>query len=100
VATPELDDEDAGEVRGLDLASLSRHRCTSALSSSPMMVRASEPPMKLRLFAKSAIISLCTFIVVFSRVRQATHTSRRYVPKSLRCNDTMQNRILQLKSER
>ena len=44
----ELDNQVVGEVLRLDLAALLRHSRTSMASSSPMMMRASEPPMKVR----------------------------------------------------
>ena len=44
-----LNDQIAGQVLRIDLAALSRHNLSSATSSLPMMIRASEPPMKLRL---------------------------------------------------
>jgi hypothetical protein len=44
---PELDYEIAGQVLRLDFAALFSPEA-SAPSSSPMMMRASEPPMKLR----------------------------------------------------
>src|SRR5262249_31127342 len=40
----------------------SRQRRTSAASSEPMMIRASEPPMKLRLLVESANLKICLFI--------------------------------------
>src|SRR6516225_3323827 len=40
----------------------SRQRRTSAASSEPMMIRASEPPMKLRLLMESANLKICLFI--------------------------------------
>src|SRR5262249_50491516 len=40
----------------------SRHRRTRAASSPPMMIRASEPPMKLRLLMESANLKICLFI--------------------------------------
>ena len=45
---PELDYEVAGEVLRLGLVRFSRHRRTKAASSLPMMIRASEPPIKER----------------------------------------------------
>jgi hypothetical protein len=48
---PQLYNEVAGQVLRLGLASfLARQRRTSAASSFPMMIRASEPPVKHRLF--------------------------------------------------
>jgi hypothetical protein len=49
----------------------SRHSRMSAGSSSPMMTRASEPPMKLRLFVESATLMLACVIVhpVLDRLR-------------------------------
>src|SRR5471032_338426 len=46
----------------------SRHSRSRAASSSPMMIRASEPPMKLRLSDESANNPPCT-LTVFSLVR-------------------------------
>ena len=43
---PELDDEVAGQVLGLGLAAFLAPKLNQAASSSPMMIRASEPPMK------------------------------------------------------
>src|SRR6266404_147370 len=40
----------------------SRHSRMSAASSSPIMTRASEPPMKVRLLMESASLKLCWFI--------------------------------------
>src|SRR5262249_11661131 len=40
----------------------SRQSRTRATSSPPMMIRASEPPMKLRLVAESAILRICAAI--------------------------------------
>ena len=44
----ELDDEIAGEVFGLDLAPFFPPQAEQGASSSPMMIRASEPPIKKR----------------------------------------------------
>jgi hypothetical protein len=44
----ELDDQVAGEVLRLDLAALLPPQAEQGGSSSPMMIRASEPPMKRR----------------------------------------------------
>jgi hypothetical protein len=43
---PKLDNEIARKVLGLDFAPLSRQRRKRAASSLPMVIRASEPPMK------------------------------------------------------
>jgi len=43
---PELDDEIAGQILRLDLAALLMPCRMRAASSLPMMIRASEPPMK------------------------------------------------------
>ena len=51
----ELDDQVVREVLWLDLAALFPPKPDRAASSSPMMMRASEPPMKLRLVGESAI---------------------------------------------
>src|SRR2546422_8830435 len=40
----------------------SRQRRTRAASSEPMMIRASEPPMKLRLLMESTNLKICLFI--------------------------------------
>ena len=40
----------------------SRQRRIKAASSLPMMIRASEPPMKLRLLMESANLKFCLFI--------------------------------------
>ena len=45
---PELDDEVVREVLGFDLAALLTPEPDECRSSSPMMIRASEPPMKER----------------------------------------------------
>jgi hypothetical protein len=47
----ELDDEVAGEVLGLVSTRFSCQRRRRAASSLPMMIRASEPPMKERRFS-------------------------------------------------
>jgi hypothetical protein len=49
-----LPDRSSGSISPL----FSRHSRSRAAWSSPMTTRASEPPMKLRLFAESAIVSL------------------------------------------
>ena len=50
---PQLDDQVAGEVLRLGLAPLLSPEPARVASSSPMMMRASEPPMKLRRSAGS-----------------------------------------------
>ena len=55
---PELDDEVAREVLRLGLAALLPPEPRRAASSSPMMIRASEPPMKQRRSETLAISSL------------------------------------------
>jgi hypothetical protein len=51
---PDLDDEVCREVLRPDLPRFSCHSRIRAFSSCPMMIRASEPPMKLRRSAESA----------------------------------------------
>ena len=58
---PELDNEVAREVSGSASPRFSRQRRRRAASSLPMMIRTSEPPMKLRLFTESANKSVCMF---------------------------------------
>ena len=56
--TMRLPDRSSGSAS----ARFSRHKRIRAASSQPMMMRASEPPMKLRLMIESAKLNLCVFI--------------------------------------
>ena len=61
---PELNDEVSRQVLGLGLAAfLPPKPDAGPLRPTPMMIRASEPPMKLRLFVESANVRTC---MVFS----------------------------------
>jgi hypothetical protein len=55
VATPSCTTRLPERSRGSASPSFSRHSLSKAGSSSPMMIRASEPPMKLRLLIESVI---------------------------------------------
>jgi hypothetical protein len=52
----ELDDEVAGKVLWLGLPLFSRHRRRRASSLVPMIIRASEPPIKVRLFREFSVL--------------------------------------------
>jgi hypothetical protein len=59
---PKLHDEVGRQVLRLGFARFSRQRRSKAFSSPPMMIRASEPPMKERLFAESARLTVVEFM--------------------------------------
>jgi hypothetical protein len=68
---PELDDEIAGKVLRPDLARFSRQSRIRAASSSPMMIRASEPPMKVRLLPTRALfLRYCDMIPFLSESKR------------------------------
>jgi hypothetical protein len=70
---PNLDDQIPDKSSGSTSPRFSRQRRISELSSLPMIIRASEPPMKLRLRAESVItlfrVSIAFLGVVIPRRR-------------------------------
>ena len=70
----ELNDEIAGQVLGLDLAALLPPQPDQGRLVSPMMIRASEPPMKLRLFVESANVRTCMVISPSGAHRNELHS--------------------------
>src|SRR5215471_20827356 len=62
VATPSCTMRLPDRSSGAASPRFSRQRRTSAASSEPMMIGASEPPMKLRLLMESVNLRICLFI--------------------------------------
>src|SRR6516165_3010373 len=59
VAAPSCTMRSPDSSSGAASSRFSRQRRTRAASSAPMMIRASEPPMKLRLLMESANVEIC-----------------------------------------
>ena len=93
---PELDDEVARQVFRLGLAPLLPPEAEEgAGSSSPMMIRASEPPMKVRLSDESANYYAVRITVISLSCQCAIchESSRRSVLKSEHYYDTLNHTI-------
>src|SRR5262249_14713777 len=78
VAAPSCTMRSPDRSSGAASPRFSRQRRTRAASSAPMMIRASEPPMKVRLLMESANLKICLFIElsyprVFAMLNVALH---------------------------
>ena len=84
---PELHNEIAGEVLGLGLAPFLAPRRIRAASSLPMMIRASEPPIKERrsTFLRHLIASVTILCIRNSKVGEVRYYIAHMLFLSARC---------------